>query len=232
MSNVDSRRRRPRLATVLAVGGLAVSLLSVLLGVGRWLFPDGFGSHDAAGNPPATNAAGVLPAAAATTTAPQVAPATASGAAVAAPSAAVTGTALNDLPVESGAKGSLPRALAGKPDYAGAVVINCPTNGSSNKTTEVTFTLLGRYLDLSATVRPYVPTDPDANVFVTAVGAWRNADGLFTRREVGAEYTSTGRTPADLRGALDGAEKLTLVVRCQDPRGIVVLTDARLTRAS
>lgn len=116
-------------------------------------------------------------------------------------------------------------------DYPHALVIGCPTNQSDDKVREVTYELRGRYVDLSATVRPHYGKDPEAVTYVTAFGGFRQKDGTMTRRELGTQYFATMNAPKDLAAEVRGAEELTLQVRCSMPDGVIVLESAQLTRS-
>src|SRR5688500_10706430 len=79
----------------------------------------------------------------------------------------------------------LPRAIRDDPAYARAIAISCPSNQSNDESREVTYPLRGRFVELSATVRPYLEHDAQARSFVYAVAVHKELDGTLTKREVG-----------------------------------------------
>ena len=46
-----------------------------------------------------------------------------------------------------------------------------------------------------------------------------------------AVHNATTATPASFTADLEGAEEVTVKVRCGHPEGVVILTGARLTRS-
>ena len=127
---------------------------------------------------------------------------------------------------------TLPRALRGKAEYSShPLVIQCPSNQTGDETSNITFLLNGRYLRLDMEVRPYYPPEADQRS-VTHVIAYIGVpeiDRERTTREAGSQKGATPFTPGPLAADVEGAEELTLKVACEDPRGVVVLTAARLT---
>lgn len=129
---------------------------------------------------------------------------------------------------------TLPRALRGSADYSShPLVIHCPSNETGDDTSNVTYLLGGRYLRLDMTVRPYYPPDADQRsvTFVLADVGVREIDAEMTTRQVGAQKRATPSAPGQLTADVEGAQELTLKIACDDPRGLVVLTEARLTIA-
>ncbi|WP_329109302.1 hypothetical protein OG792_11240 [Micromonospora sp. NBC_01699] len=125
----------------------------------------------------------------------------------------------------------LPRGLENQPGYEHRIVIQCPSNRPSDKTREVGYQLSGRYLDLSTTVRPHFPTGrADARVEVIALAVTKNRDQTLTSVTKGQVVVANGAT-APLTAAVDGADQLTIQVKCEWPEGVVILTDAGLSRA-
>ncbi len=226
VSQAASSRRRPKLTTIATVSGIVISVLSLLLGFGRWLFPDGFGGDTTAGDPTTTQAPAVLPQTPSAAP-PQVAATTATTHVAAPPD----GTPLVSLPREAGEIAALPRRLKGKPGYDDALVIACPSNQSDDKTRTVTLVLSGRYLDLTATVEAYFPADPKLRASVTAIGMWRERDGTLTDKPLSA-VVAKGQTTAVLGGDVDNAEKLRLQVACDLPTGYAIIKGGRITEAS
>lgn len=128
----------------------------------------------------------------------------------------------------------LPRNLRDRVGFAShPLVIHCPTNETGDESSNVTFTLNGRYVRLDATVRPYYPDDADQQsvTHVLADVGIREIDAEMTTRQAGAQQRATPNSPAPLAAVVEHAQELTLKVACDDPRGLVVLTDARLTAA-
>ena len=97
----------------------------------------------------------------------------------------------------------------------------------------MTYLLRGRYLRFDATVRPYYPegSDQQAVTYVTAFAGSRQEDGTLRITEVGSQKRAFSGASAALRAAVEGAEKLTLRVECQNPNGTILLEDARLSAA-
>lgn len=128
----------------------------------------------------------------------------------------------------------LPRNLRDRAGFAShPLVIHCPTNETGDATSNVTFTLNGRYVRVDATVRPYYPDDADQQsvTHVLADVGIREIDAEMTTQQAGAQQRATPGSPAPLTAVVEHAQELTLKVACDDPRGLVVLTDARLTAA-
>lgn len=147
--------------------------------------------------------------------------------------APVTGTRLADLVPQSGRPNlvALPRQVAGDPAFAGAVVIRCPSNQSDDRERDVTYSLRGRYLDFTATVRPYFPTDDKSRAGAFAVVGTPELDGSVTTRVGGGREGATVSGPLRLTASVERAVTLTLRVTCDEPDGVVALVDARLTAA-
>lgn len=125
---------------------------------------------------------------------------------------------------------SLPRALQDQPGYDHPVVVSCPTNQSDDKVREVTYPLRRRYLSFTATVRTHSEPADDGPVEVTAVVGTRQRDGTLSTVEEG-KTRATASDPRDLVASVDGADELTLQVRCEIPDSVVVLVAPRLTPA-
>lgn len=155
-------------------------------------------------------------------------PATGASASDSAPPAA-SDVSLDTLPVREGGSNlvPLPRALANQPGYERPVSISCPRNTSADKYREVVYPLLRRYLDLTATVRPWTPDDPQAKAYVTVFVNVTQPDGTIQRlsRAVGGGDSHSAKP---LEAVVEGADELVLRVQCDLPTGVVVLTDARL----
>jgi hypothetical protein len=143
-------------------------------------------------------------------------------------------TYLAELSPQSGGANlaELPRALNGKAGYGHLIVVRCPTNQSDDKVRAVTYPLRGRYLDFSATVRPYDTAVPDGHAYVTAVAGFKERDGTLTRQTAGTQFGATAAGAAPLSATVERAEELTIQVRCESPQGVVVLSDAKLIPAT
>ncbi|MFI7577086.1 hypothetical protein [Micromonospora sp. NPDC049497] len=143
---------------------------------------------------------------------------------------AAAGVHLDALPVQGGGANlvPLPRALQGRTGYDRAVTISCPRNTNADKNREVVYPLLRRYVDVTTSVRPYFPDDPQAKAYVSATISVRQADGTVNRLDRGGQEARQNAS-AVLSADVEGADELTLRVRCESPTGLVVLTDAWLT---
>jgi hypothetical protein len=211
----QDRRRRwsgGRIATVL---GLVIAFLSLVVGFLQWQLPKNPSGGGAGAATPAP------PAQAAGTTGPlqTVAP-------VFFDQAGVKAEAGDDKLVD------LPRAVRDKPDYnSHAIAIKCPSNQTGDDSSDVTYPLLGRYVQLDATVHPYYPPNADqqSTTYVFAFIDTRQRDNSLYETSAGEQRGAGPGNPLPLNAATDKAEKLTIRVQCGDPDGIVVLTGVRLT---
>jgi hypothetical protein len=95
----------------------------------------------------------------------------------------------------------------------------------------VTYPLRHRYLNLSATIRPYFTAVPDAEARVYAIVGIRERDGTLTRQTRGMQVGVRMDSPAGLSAEVDGAEEMTLRVECEYPEGSVVLAEPSLAPA-
>lgn len=205
--------------------GIVLTVISLTVALVTWLYPrDQAAPADPASQSTTAVAEGV--------SAPGNPPNTPTTATVT-PSPEAGGTRLDTLAPVTGRANlvELPRALRGQPGYEHAITIACPTNQSTDRKRSVTYSLLRRYVDLSATVRPYYTAQPDAVTYVTAVSGVKQADDTFTRTVSGRQTTASTGVPQPLQATVDGADELTIEVECESPQGMVVLTDARLTPA-
>jgi hypothetical protein len=128
----------------------------------------------------------------------------------------------------------LPRKLRGGASYTDhPLAIRCPSNQTGDESSDVTYALRGHYVSFDATVRPYYPTSADQRsaTYVYAIAGITQRDGDLSTAIVGQQLRASPTTPAAMSADVDGAQELTLRVKCSDPDGIVVLTDARLTVA-
>src|SRR5689334_16265653 len=205
---------------------LIVTAIGVLVALAAWLFPVGNRDSGTDGSEPTKQTTATTPAAP-TTAATGTGPATGSAMVY-----------LDGQTPQSGRQNlaSLPRSLTGQPGLDHPVVVTCPTNQNGDQVREVTYSLGGRYLAFSVTVRPYVDPDqdpkplPDSRATVFAIAGYRERDGTLTRQNKGRQEAATVTTPGPLSASVERAEELTLQVRCEDPRGVVVLVAARFTR--
>ncbi|GLI01985.1 hypothetical protein Pa4123_72620 [Phytohabitans aurantiacus] len=142
-------------------------------------------------------------------------------------------TYLDALSPQSGAANltKLPRELADESGYEHAIVVRCPTNQANDKVRSVNYLVRGRYLDFSATVRPYYEAEKDARTYVYALSGVKERDGTLTQRTRGTQFEATMTRPARLDAEVEGAEELTIQVRCEAPEGVIVLAGARLVNS-
>lgn len=122
----------------------------------------------------------------------------------------------------------LPRTLRGQPGYQRPITITCPRNTSADKYREVTYPLLGRYVDLTTTVRAYLPDDSQAMAYVSVITSTKQADDTVNRLDRGGKATKPG-TPVQLSVDVEKADELTVRVQCESPTGLIVLTETLLT---
>jgi hypothetical protein len=200
--------------------GLIATVAGVVVAVLAWWFPDAAQSLKPDSAAPSAT---VAP----TGTATKAAAGTGTG------TPAVPTPVLLDTEAPQSGKANLtglPRALANLAGYDHPIVVTCPTNQNDDQVREVTYLLRGRYLDFSATVRPYSTSRPDARANVYAIAGYRERDGTLTRQEKGRQLTAAMSAPKPLTASVERAEELTLQVRCEEPDGVVVLVGAGLTR--
>lgn len=205
---------------------VTVALIGVVVALGAWWFPQSPDSADDAGRASRTTTVKPSPQGSPVGDGPPT------GAADPTATAADV-TLLDTQSPESGAANltELPRALAGEPGYDHPIVVTCPSNQTGDLVREVTYLMRGRYLDFAAEVRPYFDNVKDARAEVAVIAVEKQRDDSLTRRETGRESTTMTAAPAPLTAEVDGAEQLTLQIRCEDPHGVVALVAARLTRA-
>lgn len=149
------------------------------------------------------------------------------------PSTTPAETFLSTLTPQAGMNNlvKVPQPFRADPAYGRAIAVQCPSNQNDDKLREVTYQVRGRYLSLAAVIQPSFLTHADAQVHVFVIAAYRQLDGTLDRREVGSQFGATGELTQPLRAGFDGAEELTIRVRCEDPDGVVIVQDARLTHA-
>jgi hypothetical protein len=211
-----------KIAIVVTPIGIAISLLA-------WLRPQAVPTPDAqpsvsapaptTGNPPTSG-----PTSGPTSTAPSPS----------VPSPAYDYLVGSVLAPQSGADRlvRLPRPLRTRAEYAShPLTVTCPSNQTGDSTSEITYDLRGQYLQFDATVRPFYPdaADQRAVTHVTVAARYREVDGELTTKDVGRQLAAKPGGSAGLSAAFEGAQQLVLRIRCSDPDGIIVLTDARLT---
>jgi hypothetical protein len=226
---VDRGRRRHGLwrrwtavewATII---GTIMTVIGLVVAVAAWQLPtspDSSGTDDRAGAPGSTPAAPP--------------PATATAARPGKPVGGAAEFLDTGFPAESGGANlvPLPRAIRADATYQPhAIGITCPSNQTGDQDHAVTFLLRGRYVQFDAAVHPYYPPGADARsaTYVTVQTGVRESDGELRITEAGSQKTAAVDSPQPLTAMIDNAEKITLTVRCADPNGTVVLTDARLT---
>jgi hypothetical protein len=200
--------------------GTVAGVLSLLVAVIAWRWPQSPPENSVAG-PPSSVATTTNPAA---TTGP---PATAAPAAV---------DFLDAVTVEAGGGNlvAVPRQVRGTPGFAGHVMaISCPSNQTGDQVHDVTFPIMGHYQQFDAEIHPYYPSgaDPRSVTYVTAMIGIRQTDQTLRTTAAGAQKNATMATASSLTAAIDNAEKLTVRVECADPKGTIILTNARLTPA-
>jgi hypothetical protein len=141
-------------------------------------------------------------------------------------------TQVDTLLVEAGEANlsQLPRALDGQPGYDRAIVIKCPSNAGADRQREVTYRLQRRYVDFTAMVRPYFPArdDHDSTVYVYALLATRKPDDTISRTTSAELFDARMAEPRSLSANVEGADELTLRVRCQMPNGYVIFANGSL----
>lgn len=199
----------------------AVALVGVLL-AGASLLRDYFGFEWHSSTPtPATTS--TEPVRASAPVAPSSAPA---GSTPSSPG----GIHLDTLAVEGGGGNlvALPRALRGQPGYDRPLTISCPRNTAADKHRDVVYPLRRRYFDLTTSIRPYSPDDPQAKAYVSVIVSVEQSDGTVNRLDRGGREARQN-APGSLSASVEGADSLTLRVQCESPTGFVVLNDARLT---
>jgi hypothetical protein len=126
----------------------------------------------------------------------------------------------------------LPRELRGQAQFAvHPVPIKCPTNQTSDRSSDVTYPLYGKYVRFHATVRPYYPRSANQRsvTYVYAIVGIKQKDGSLATKNVGQQLRATPTAPGGISADVDGAQELILRVQCEDPDGIIVLTDGHLT---
>jgi hypothetical protein len=210
----DAGTRAAVVSTVVAIIGLPFTILAVRF----------------AGDEP-RGGASASPTRAATPTGPV---ATSTSTSTTGPTAGFT--YLNDKAVAPQAGGDrlveLPRELRGRAEYAvHPLAVKCPSNQTGDQASEVTFPLSGHYLHFEATVRPYYPPSADQRsaTYVYVVKGMPQPDGTLAIREAGEQLLAAPTAPTAVTAEIAGAQEMTIRIRCGDPDGTIVLTDARLT---
>lgn len=127
----------------------------------------------------------------------------------------------------------LPRPLATAADLSHPITIDCPSNNTGDQVRSISYPLQRRYLDFTATLRPYFPNqqDREAVVRVTARVGIRQTDGTLTQSVREANSGTMLRSPEPLSFSVEGVDVLTLTVECDIPEGQVILAAAQLTHA-
>jgi hypothetical protein len=139
---------------------------------------------------------------------------------------------LESLPMQAGNANltSLPKALREDQTYAGALVIECPTNQSTDKSREVTYLLRGQYSQFEARIQSSFTRSPDLRAVLTVVGVYQEIDGTLATRELSADLAATTQLSI-VSADVEKAEELILRVRCDEPGGVVILLGGQLSRA-
>jgi len=127
---------------------------------------------------------------------------------------------LTDQPIESGGenKGSLPRALNSQPGYAAPLVMPCPTNNTGDKDSSITFLLHGHFLELDANMRPYHTNSDESQIQYS----------FYPDSSPRLNYLINVNSAQPTAITLDGVQKLTVTIRCDDPDATAILTNAYL----
>src|SRR5262245_5096133 len=195
MSHSQAETATPRNRRVRFPGGIAglsalLTAVGVVIALAAWLYPRAPGTPPDLGTragatidmPTATANGGSAPLAVNTATPSTGAPST-----TGAPAATNVPTQpfdyLDALPRQGGSAAAMPRQVSGEPGNEHAIVIACPSNQSSDRTREVTYSLRGRYLDLAAIVRPYFGADRSESAQVFALAVTKERDGTLTRTQ-------------------------------------------------
>lgn len=141
-----------------------------------------------------------------------------------------TSTHLDTLAAQAGGANlvALPRELHDQPGYNRPVIVQCPSNENNDKVREVNYLLRGRYLTFSAMVRPFFATEQDAAAHVSVLAAVRERDGTLTWTARGNQFQAAMDRPAPVTADVEGAQEMSLQVRCEHPEGLIILTDAVL----
>jgi hypothetical protein len=149
-------------------------------------------------------------------------------------SAADSFTFLSTISPQAGAANlaELPRDLRDDPAYGRAIVITCPSNNSSDKLREVTYSLRGNYLDFTAVVKPVFKSYPDARAHVFVLAVRKQPDDRLVRTAAGEQLNATGQSTGPLAAEVEKADAMAIQVRCDHPDGVVIISDARLVRSS
>jgi hypothetical protein len=214
-------RRRWTAVEWATITGTVVAVIALVITIAAWQRPKS----------PDTPGAGVT-AIAATTPPTPTATTTTTTTATSGPAAAAYLD--SGFPAESGGANlvALPRPIRDDPGYQPhPIAITCPSNQTGDQEHVVTYAIQGRYVQFDADVHPYYPPNADARsaTYVTVQMGVRETDGDLRITEAGSQKTATMSSPQPVTATIDNAEKLTVRVQCADPRGTVVLTNARLT---
>jgi hypothetical protein len=210
------RPRRPlrKMSERLALPGLAVATVGVIVAVFAWLFPISKPEPPPPSEPPGSAPTATLPN-------------TVQGG----PSTAARIEYLSALQAYAGSTNltELPRALRETPGFERAIVIECPSNQSNDKVSEVTYQLFGQFDTFQATVRPHFTSQPDAQMHVEVLIGERARDGGLIWTVGGGQYQATVEQPGALSAVVEGMQELKIQVRCQLPDGVAILVDAALS---
>jgi hypothetical protein len=127
---------------------------------------------------------------------------------------------------------ALPDKLPSTVDRSHALTIGCPSNQTGDQVREITYALNQRYATFEATVVASFDPAKDWTVGVVPLVGVLQRDGTVQTQETGAKRGVTMATSTPVSVPVKGAQELTLQISCERPDGVVVLADARITRAS
>lgn len=126
----------------------------------------------------------------------------------------------------------LPDKLPATVDGRRAVTVHCPSNETGDQENDLTYQLDGAYAALDATVVAVFAGGRDYDsVGVAPVVGVLQRDGTISTTTQNPKTGVTAKSPAPLHVDVRGAHEVTLQVTCSQPDGVVVLADARITRA-
>lgn len=205
MSDEESRFGR-----YLGYTAAIVGILVVVVPAAIWL-GDHFGRSDS-GSAVATSTPGAAtgPVESTSATNPTTAPA--------------AGTALlTAQPIDIGAENidPLPRALSTDTEYAGALVMACPSNLTGDRSHLVTYLLHGHYVHFHATLRPYRKASDESRVQFSFY------PDNQPRHSYVVEVNGTQAVDFDL----DGVQQLTVEIACEDTDAYAIVADDSLDHA-
>lgn len=226
---VSGRWRRWTVSERTAVVGTVIAVAGVLVSILQWQWP----KEPAADPGPAPPASANTGQPAGPATVPSVGPATG---AVPPAGSATSGPAVDLAGLSPRIGGDklvdIPLPVRERADYnSHAVAIRCPSNTSREPAIVVVYELARHYRQFEANVHPYYPRGVRSVTRVTALRGDVGRDGTLTTTEVTSQVQERPDPPQPLTAVVEKADQLALRVECEDPRGVVMLTDAGLTPA-